>query len=550
MIKNEASKVPENWQECVLSDILYFQNGHAFKSHDFIKSNADEELIPLVKQSQLKGSQVMLDDCVFLPSEYLDKYSDFIIRKGDILIGMSGSIGKMSFYNYDYPSLLNQRVGKLELYSKDVFNNNFFGYLLLNLEQNIQTIAKGMGVQNVSSKDIEKIIINLPPLNEQNRIVDKIEVLFSEVDAGIENLTLAKRQLEQYRQSLLKHAFEGKLTAKWREEYAEKRGKSLPSVDELLERIQTARQDYYDQQIADWEQAVKDWEAQGKESAKPRKPSALIKPEKNSSVNNYLIDCFWKKVSFSELYDIFIGSTPSRSIAEYWNGNINWVSSGEVTFSNIHFTKEKITQLGLVKTSTSVHPIGTVMLAMIGEGKTRGQASILKIEACHNQNTAALRINNDLLSSEYLYFYLLYSYEMTRRIGSGNNQKALNKTVIQNMTIPICSFEEQTEIAQILEKQNNAIESSKQTLDKYLKKATLLKTSILHKAFQGKLVHQDPNDPPARELLAQIKAEREAKALAEKQAKQDKAASKSKAKAKSSKTPKKSKKDEQITLPL
>ena len=86
--------------------------------------------------------------------------------------------------------------------------------------------------------------------------------------------------------------------------------------------------------------------------------------------------------------------------------------------------------------------------------------------------------------------------------------------------------------------------------DKYLKKATLLKTSILHKAFQGKLVHQDPNDPPARELLAQIKAEREAKALAEKQAKQDKAASKSKAKAKSSKTPKKSKKDEQITLPL
>lgn len=145
---------------------------------------------------------------------------------------------------------------------------------------------------------------------------------------------------------------------------------------------------------------------------------------------------------------------------------------------------------------------------------------------------------------------LLYSYEMTRRIGSGNNQKALNKTVIQNMTIPICSFEEQTEIAQILEKQNNAIESSKQTLDKYLKKATLLKTSILHKAFQGKLVHQDPNDPPARELLAQIKAEREAKALAEKQAKQEKAASKSKAKIKPAKTVKKSKKDEQITLPL
>lgn len=83
-----------------------------------------------------------------------------------------------------------------------------------------------------------------------------------------------------------------------------------------------------------------------------------------------------------------------------------------------------------------------------------------------------------------------------------------------------------------------------------IKKANLLKTSILHKAFQGKLVPQDPNDPPASELLAQIKAEREAKALAEKQAKQEKAASKSKAKIKPAKTVKKSKKDEQITLPL
>lgn len=83
-----------------------------------------------------------------------------------------------------------------------------------------------------------------------------------------------------------------------------------------------------------------------------------------------------------------------------------------------------------------------------------------------------------------------------------------------------------------------------------LKKLVNLKTSILHKAFQGKLVPQDPNDLPASELLAQIKAEREAKALTEKQAKQDKAASKNKVKTKSDKTVKKSKKDEQITLPL
>ncbi|SLJ85207.1 restriction endonuclease subunit S [Psychrobacter sp. DAB_AL43B] len=535
MINEESKKnYPTSWEIVKLGDFADSEKGKKPKNQQPLQN--EEFHLPYIDiEAFEKGIFKSFTDgekCIICDD------SDFLMvwdgsRSGLVGKGLKGALGS-TLVRINLPMI-----------------NNLYGYYYLQSKYlEINTRAKGVGIPHVDSFLLWSYDFPIPPVNEQNRIVDKIEALFSEVDAGIANLTLAKRQLTQYRQSLLKHAFEGKLTARWREDYAEKHGKSLPSADELLEQIQTARQDYYDQKITDWEQAVEAWEEQDKEGAKPRKPSAFIKPEKNSSVNNYLIDYFYKKVNFSELYDVFIGSTPSRSISEYWNGDINWISSGEVTFSNIRSTKEKITQLGLAKTSTSVHPIGTVMLAMIGEGKTRGQASILKIEACHNQNTAALRVNNDLLSSEYLYFYLLYSYEMTRRIGSGNNQKALNKTVIQNMTIPICSFEEQTEIAQILERQNNAIESSKQTLDKYLKKATLLKTSILHKAFQGKLVPQDPNNPPASELLAQIKAEREAKALAEKQSKQDKTASKSKAKTKSAKTPNKSKKDEQITLSL
>ena len=540
MIKNEASKVPENWQECVLSDILYFQNGHAFKSHDFIKNNADEELIPLVKQSQLKGSQVILDDCVFLPSEYLDKYSDFIIRKGDILIGMSGSIGKMSFYDYDYPSLLNQRVGKLELYSKDVFNNNFFGYLLLNLEQNIQTIAKGMGVQNVSSKDIEKIIINLPPLNEQNRIVDKIETLFSEVDAGIANLTLAKRQLEQYRQSLLKHAFEGKLTAKWREEYAKKNGKELPNADELLEQIQTARQDYYDQQIADWEQAVKDWEEQGKEGSKPRKPSKLEDVKIiNKRELSTILPSHWSE-QYLESISIISGGLTKNASRKVFEEQVPYLR-----VANVHANELRLDDISYIGIKESEKPRTLLqendLLIVEGNGSIEhiGRVALWtgEIHPCYHQNHLIKARIFEVVEPKYILYFLLSTTGRERIIkvaSSTTGLHTLSLSKVSNLIIPLTSLAEQKQIIELLESKLSDAERLIDDIDTQLKKATLLKTSILHKAFQGKLVPQDPNDPPASELLAQIKAEREAKILAEKQAK--KAKSKGKVKTKSAKT--------------
>lgn len=526
--------LPKNWESCLISDILFIQNGYAFKSSDFIKENSDKENIPLIRQSQLVGKNVDLSESVFLPKDFLSSHENYIIEKNDILIGMSGSIGKVSFYNYDYPSLLNQRVGKLNLYSDKILNPKFFGYLLLNIEQEIRKISKGMGVQNISSTDIEQLPFNLPPLNEQNRIVAKIEALFSEIDNGIDSLSKAKFQLEQYRQSLLKSAFKGKLTEQWRADYEKNNGKPLPTADELLKQIQDARQAHYDQQLAEWELAIKAWEENGKEGRKPTKPNnEFLKISQKS--DQYLLDEIWKNVFFEEVYDIYVGSTPSRKNPDFWNGSISWVSSGEVNFSEIFDTKEKITKLGLMNASTKVHPAGTVMLAMIGEGKTRGQASILRIEACHNQNTSALRVNNAYLSSKYLYYFLKLNYELTRRIGGGNNQKALNKTIIQSMKIPICSYGEQREIVEIIDTKLTESERVISEINVQLKKSQILKSAILQKAFQGKLAAQDDNDPPASELLEQIKQEREQALALIQEAKQAKKADKPK-------TPKRTKK--------
>lgn len=352
----------------------------------------------------------------------------------------------------------------------------------------------------------------IPPLNEQDRIVAKIEELFSELDNGIENLNTARVQLKVYRQALLKHAFEGKLTAKWREQNKDK----LETASALQQRIQTERAARYQQQLTDWQ-------ATGQKGSKPKAPK-LLPPLTNKELAELPeLPKGWGWVSFGEVFDIYVGSTPSRKREDFWNGNIAWVSSGEVAFCRIKNTKEKITKDGYASASTEIHPVGTILLAMIGEGKTRGQPAILDIEACHNQNTAAIRVIGTGFPSEYLYQYLAYQYEITRKIGSGNNQKALNKERVSDMTIPLCSTTEMLEIVNLIDEKLSITNQLDQTITTALQQSEALRQSILKKAFSGALVAQDANDEPVSVLLARIKAEKTSHAVTTKHRKAKKA---------------------------
>jgi len=114
--------------------------------------------------------------------------------------------------------------------------------------------------------------IYLPPHNEQLRIVAKIEELFSELDKGVESLKQAREQLKVYRQALLKHAFEGKLTEQWRKENAEK----LETAEQLLERIKHEREARYQHQLEEWKVAIEYWKKNGQVEPKPSKPSKLV----------------------------------------------------------------------------------------------------------------------------------------------------------------------------------------------------------------------------------------------------------------------------------
>jgi type I restriction enzyme S subunit len=145
---------------------------------------------------------------------------------------------------------------------------------------------------------------------------------------------------------------------------------------------------------------------------------------------------------------------------------------------------------------------------MIGEGKTRGQAAILDIEAGNNQNSAAIRVSEAGYPPEYLFWFLVSQYERTRSIGSGNNQPALNKSRVQDMRFPLAPLAEQVKIVASLEQAMSVTSSLKRAVSICLARAARLRQAILKKAFAGKLVPQDPNDEPASVLLDRIRATR------------------------------------------
>lgn len=216
----------------------------------------------------------------------------------------------------------------------------------------------------------------------------------------------------------------------------------------------------------------------------------------------------WPEAPLGDIGEVFVGSTPSRSRQAFWGGNIPWVSSGEVAFGRIRETRETITEAGLGR-AARLHPSGTVLLAMIGEGKTRGQAAILDVAAAHNQNSAAIRLEKNRCLPEWLFYVLMARYEETRRASSGGNQPALNSRRVRAIPIPLPALDQQRRIVSEIERRLSLIDGLSAEADRIVHRGEALRVAILHRAFAGKLVRQDAGDEPASILLGRIGAERE-----------------------------------------
>ncbi|MBN2425787.1 MAG: restriction endonuclease subunit S [Calditrichaceae bacterium] len=432
MMKNNY---PKTWYKVKLGDILKLNNGFAFKSKDYSTDG-----IPLVRISDIHNGLVNLDNVVYVSENKFEE--DYIINKDDILIAMSGATtGKFGIYKNNITALQNQRVGNFKTNDKLIYKIFLYYYLFV-LKNIIEKEAYGGAQPNISSRKIESQNIYLPPLPEQKRIVAKIEELFSEIDAGIETLKKAREQLKTYRQSVLKHAFEGKLN----HDYGNSAWATSP-LKEVCSKIQDGT--HYSPKI----------------QYNEKRPNTYMYITAKNIKNNYidLSNVTWIGEEFHK--KIYLRCNPEYGDILLTKDGVN---TGDVTINTINEPISILSSLCLLKPDrTKIIP-------------------------------------------SYLKYYIQSPIGKRNILGkmTGTAIKRIILIRIKESTVLYPSIKIQNQIVQEIEARLSEADHMQETIEQSLKQAEALKQSILKKAFEGRLVPQDPNDEPAEKLLEKIKQEK------------------------------------------
>lgn len=403
-------------------------------------------------------------------------HNEFNHEKETLLIGCRGSCGEIHISQPK--SYINGNAMCLD----ELSDNILLYYLYYFLKgYNFKSIISGSTQPQITQIGLRKVEIPIPPIETQQAIVNKIESLFDEIDEGIGRLKTAAQQIQQYRQSLLKNAFNGELTKEWRSKHAD----ALPSENELLAQIQTAREQHHAQQLADWQTAVSQWEQNGKEGKKPSKPKAptqAVKFEENVTD----LPSGWGTAKLESLASEYVlgkmlDKNKNKGKERPYLGNIN-VRWGYFEFSNAKTMKIEDDEIERYSVK-----YGDLIIC---EGGEPGRCAVWKHEAEMFIQKALHRVRfPSYYSADFAFYYLSYAVKLplVTDLLTGTTIKHLTGTALKNIPFPVCSINEQTQIVAILESKLTACDQVADELAKQLKQAELLKQAVLKAAFQGEL---------------------------------------------------------------
>lgn len=414
-------------------------------------------------------------------------------------------------------------------------DNRFLCYQLNMVDY--QPHVSGSTRLKLTNSAMKQISLVIAPANEQSRIVEKLEELLSDLDAGVAELKAAQKKLVQYRQSLLKAAVEGALTAEWRKVRKSVRPESLacrriegrstftsssdhPSINsgradeeetgaQLLQRILTERRTRWEaKQLAKFKEQgkapPKDWQSKYPEPVKPDTSDLPELPEG------------WVWGSVDQVAEVFLGKmldktkhTSGTKIPYLRNVNVRWGNIQTHDISEMFFENVELDRYGLLA--------GDVLVC---EGGEPGRAAICNKEHEILKYQKALhRVRLfDLYKPELLVAFLEFSAKTGRldKTFTGSTINHFTKESFLALQIPIAPINEQREIVETLLLATNIIDEQKSALAVTFKQSAAQRKNILKAAFSGQLVPQDPNDEPASVFLERIRAERTAQEKAPK----------------------------------
>ena len=294
------------------------------------------------------------------------------------------------------------------LMTKEKISSKFLYYSLLSKQHVIKSKVRKASVPRLSKEDIEKLFIPLPSLSLQNKIVrilDKFQVMIADTKGLLpEEIEQRQKQYEYYREKLLTFEID---------------------CDKTHERTLIISNDYYD----------------------------LLEKVSRLVGITFEVKARVEEKPLGEIVTIVLGGTPNKNVREYWdNGSIPWMSSGEVNKRNIYITDNYITEKGYRNSSATLVPKNSTVIALAGQGKTRGMVARIKIELSTNQSLATL-VPKEKIINDYLFYFLNAQYLKLRSISSGDGSRGgLNKEILSKFLILLPPLHVQQHIVSILDK--------------------------------------------------------------------------------------------------
>ncbi len=534
---NGNNNLPLNWSLVKLGDVGEIIGGGtpSTKVKDYFDGN-----IAWITPADLTGykNKVITFGRRNITEVGLKNSSARIIPKGSILFSSRAPIGYVVIAAND----LSTNQGFKTLVPTKKILSEFVYYYLKSSKQIAEKHASGTTFKEISAKNFANLPIPLPPISVQQKIVEKIEQLFSELDTGVASLKKAKEQIKTYRQTVLASAFSGRLCRNLTRlpdgqvnqiPFGEQKNfineiptnlsrnhlnpiqvRNLINKDDLLRDRQEVEIEHlpYKQGVNIAEERLNSIQevTSINKAAEPQTQYGLnqdssdyrisrIESENKSSESfnlenpgsdNYANNLpeGWKWVKLGNIAEVKRGKSKHRprNAPKLFGGKYPFIQTGEIREANggtIKKHNKTYNDIGLAQ--SKLWPSGTLCISIAAN---IGETAFLGFEACFPDSVVGIVPNYEVLIGKYINYFFIKDKNKISNLAPATAQKNINVDILQKLDIPLPSLNQQFQIVEEIEKRFSEADNLEKAIDESLSKAESLRQSILKQAFEGRLV--------------------------------------------------------------
>lgn len=450
-------ELPSGWEWTSIQNICLLENGDRSKNYPN-KSKLVESGVPFINAGHLINGVIDEMEMTFIKHEHFNSLRSGKFQSGDILFCLRGSLGKSALVN----NLSGAIASSLVIVRAYPLVSNKYIELYFNTPLSYRFIKKydnGTAQPNLAATDLNRFLVPFPPLPEQVRIIAKVTELMFFCDQleqqSLTSLEAHSQLVETLLATLTNSQNAEELAENWARisQHFDTLFTTEASIDALKQTIlklavmgKLVPQDPSDEPASELLKRIEQEKSQLVKEGKIKKQKPL--PPISDEEKPFELPMGWEWCRIKEIAQVGTGSTPSRDNPDYWSEpEFNWVTSGETSSPFIITTAEKVSMRAVMETNISIYPPGTLVIAMYGQGKTRGQITELRISAGTNQACAAIQLfESNEFHRSYIKFFFEKSYEDLRSHAAGGAQPNLNLAKISNTPIPIPPLTEQIKI--------------------------------------------------------------------------------------------------------